>query len=189
MTKTISLLITIIFAGNIFAQEIATFTDKRDGEIYKTVKIGNQVWMAENIRYKANEGHYFIYKTNKETNIKNGYLYNWTTAQKVCPTDWKLPSENDFKSLINYYKNDKGKNATFKSITSNNNNSFSALLSGYRDYKGFVHKDKFSLFWSSTDITDEHAWLLSIEKKKKKVWTHPYHTKGVACSIRCLKDE
>ena len=59
-----------------------TFTDARDGETYRTIQIGNQVWMAENLRFKT-DGSYA--PNNDESNVaKFGRLYTWTKApQKV----------------------------------------------------------------------------------------------------------
>ena len=55
-----------------------TFTDARDGETYRTVKIGGQTWMAENLRFKA-DGCFA--PDNDEANVKKfGRLYTWTTA-------------------------------------------------------------------------------------------------------------
>ncbi len=56
-----------------------TFTDDRDGKIYKTVKIGAKIWMAENLNYATNTGSWC-----PNCNIY-GRFYNWKTANNVCP--------------------------------------------------------------------------------------------------------
>ena len=88
------------------------FVDIRDGEIYKTVDIGNQTWFAENLRYKQSG-----YDTPKDGNILMGYLYDFKTAagvesynrekrstpyQGVCPKGWHIPTAGDWQELFDY---------------------------------------------------------------------------------------
>ena len=60
-----------------------SFTDPRDGQKYKTVKIGDQVWMAEKLKYKGNDS------------------YSWDKALVACPEGWRLPNKKDASTLIN----------------------------------------------------------------------------------------
>jgi len=111
---------------------VSTYTDKRDGKVYKIVKIGSQVWFAENLNYAAEgskcygeDGRIFIkilverddnnkikgFKEITETLTdaeiqancaKYGRLYNWETALKACPDGTHLPTDEEWAMLENY---------------------------------------------------------------------------------------
>lgn len=107
-----------------------SIVDERDGKIYKTVKIGNQEWMAENLNYSNNIiSEYSTCYKNDSTKCKvAGRLYNWLAAidsvtlndagtdfvcgngkkcdlstkkQGICPKGWHLPSQEEWTVLIN----------------------------------------------------------------------------------------
>lgn len=85
-----------------------------EGNSYKTVIIGNQVWMAENLRTtKYNDGSnipinkkdatssYYWYDNDIKYKVPYGALYNWYTVKtgKLCPTGWHIPSDSEWSSL------------------------------------------------------------------------------------------
>lgn len=74
-----------------------TLKDSRDKNEYKTIAIGNQVWMKENLRFDV-DGKRLCYGGDKDCK-KYGSVYDWKTAQKVCPEGWHLPSMEEWDSL------------------------------------------------------------------------------------------
>jgi uncharacterized protein (TIGR02145 family) len=121
---TLMIVAMIAFILNLNAQETGKFTDERDSHIYKWVKIGNQIWMAENLAFlpkisiyseeSTNNDFYYIYKY-KGTELEKaktkkwykhtGVLYNWVSAQKACPSGWHLPSSPEWHELVNFLAN------------------------------------------------------------------------------------
>ena len=75
-----------------------TLKDSRDGQIYKTVKIGSLTWMAENLNYETENS--YCYKDNEANCSKYGRLYPWSAANSACPTGWRMPSQTEWISLI-----------------------------------------------------------------------------------------
>ena len=119
------LIILAALSAAAFAQQGATgtFTDSRDGQTYRTVRIGNQTWMAENLNYDVPDVSTDVCYNNNPTSCNTyGRLYDWATVmglpstcnsntcasqvqtrhQGICPAGWHVPSDAEWTALINF---------------------------------------------------------------------------------------
>jgi len=110
-----------------------------EDQTYKTVKIGEQIWMAENKSYNV-EGSECYDDDEANCNIY-GRLYDWDMAQLVCPSGWHLPSIFEWAKLID-------------------------SIGGTNDH-GFVSEDGY--WWSSTAINDTTAEAIHIQNNVKSI--------------------
>ena len=125
MLRTITIIISFysicIFGIISDVNKPEKMVDKRDGQIYKIVKIGNQIWMAENLRYgkmvsMENQIDNNIIETSSYDNDTNnlkiyGGLYTWDEAmqygnskdvQGVASDGEHIPSADEWQQLIEY---------------------------------------------------------------------------------------
>ena len=114
-----------------------------DGNVYKTITIGNQTWMAENLRvtkYRNGDlipniidtatwsaawsnlttGAYCNYNNDPNNSITYGRLYNWYVIKdprNVAPLGWHIPSEDEWKQLSNFLGGDNVSGGKLKEIS------------------------------------------------------------------------
>lgn len=75
-----------------------SFKDDRDGTEYQSVQIGDQWWMAENLKFL--QGEAVCYKNDSTNCDKYGRLYSWDEAEKACPPGWHLPQVSEVETLL-----------------------------------------------------------------------------------------
>lgn len=222
MKKVLFFLLMFLLSGSLFSQEEVklksgrtiivntdgtwvykqeninnTFTDSRDGHVYKIVTIGKQTWMAENLAYKASSGCWAY--NNEQNNVATyGYLYNWETAKKVCPVGWHLPSDVEWTTLTDYLGGASVAGGKLKEIgathwnntktQATNETYFTALPGGYRYNDGiFSNIGSHGNWWSATEDSTTNAYYQHMDCYDSNV----YRSHGVGSygfSVRCVRD-
>lgn len=191
-----------------------------DGNIYKTVTIGEQEWMAENLNvthYKDGteislvedkvdwvalgnntiDDAYCYY--NNDNNSQYGALYTYAAAINACPSDWHLPSNEDWETLIQYIESDgfsdvgkamKGK-IWIDGERGTDNYGFSALPGGFRSSTDgtFYYEGAFTSWWSSTpdDSDSVFTYTYSLSSNNNAIKSISAF-KSIGYSVRCIKD-
>jgi uncharacterized protein (TIGR02145 family) len=157
-----------------------------DGNHYTTVKIGNQWWMAENLKVihfrngeaipyvnedttwiNLTKGALCSYKNDFENELIFGLIYNGYAvidSRKLAPSGWHIPSEHEWRTLIDFLGGESIAGGKLKSIGTNywqnpnigatNESGFSALPGGNRDYYNncqFYTLGTNTSFWSSSN--------------------------------------
>ena len=183
------------------------FTDIRDAQSYEYVKIGKQIWMAENLAFKTSSGSWAY--DNDENNVDTyGRLYDWETAIKACPEGWHLPSDDEWKQLeiylgmsesevgaMNWRGIDEGKKMKSTSGWHNNDNGtnfsgFNGLPGGNRDTDGsFDYLGRNCDWWSSSINSSKVkvVWGRGLDFGSDQVNRGRGNKEG-GVSIRCVKD-
>lgn len=189
----------MIIAMNSEAQLTGIFIDNRDGKNYKTIKIGTQTWMAENLAYKTESGCW-AYNNDQDNVVLYGYLYNWETARQVCPKGWHLPKDVEWSILTSYLggvsiaggKMKESDTIHWQSPNSEASNKcgFNGLPGGTRYKDGtFYGLGRGGYWWSSTGSYSNNAWNRILYFESGAVHRNTNYYKPYGLSVRCIKDE
>jgi len=236
MKKTITLL--ILFIGVVFLSSCRNKSDKAnksevspseqtqyivediDGNVYKTVKIGNQTWMTKNLKTsRFNDGTpiplvtdgaawaalttpAYCWYNNDSVSYKNTYgaLYNGYAVMtgKLCPTDWHVPTDEEWTKLIKYlggesYAGDRLKETgtdywVSPNTGATNESGYTALPGGLRYHDGIFHDFGFSgYWWTSTEYSDTRAFFRYMDYEYSNVFGFN-NSKNIGFSVRCVRD-
>lgn len=192
-----------------------------EGNSYKTIGIGTQIWMAENLRStrfndstlisnisdsllwgNLTSSAYCWYNNDTSMRIPYGALYNWYSinTDKLCPTGWRIPTEEDWTILINRLGGDLVASGKLKVIGTDywnkpnagasNSSMFNAVPSGSSwsgSFSGFGRYCNFATVFedetSNSNIFNISLWY----NRAYMVYDSPI-TKTTGVSVRCIKN-
>lgn len=212
-TKFFLLIVIIIFGASLSLSQVTDI----DGNAYKTVIIGNQEWMAENLKVE----HYrngdpiprvqdqrdwsklitsaWCYYENDATNgIIYGNLYNWfvvNDTRGLAPEGWHVPSANEWNILIDYLGGWEVAGSKLKAKTlwdspnkgATNKTGFTGLPGGLL-YSGYFQGIGFiTYYWSSTEYGSFKAYLYTLSSFSTAMDEWP-ESQRLGISVRCIKD-
>lgn len=155
MNRIIFSSVLLLFTGLFFnfsnISGIKTINDSRDGQVYKTVEIDQQVWFAENLNFKTPKS--VCYKKQKKNCEKHGRLYPFDELKMACPIGWRVPNIEDWKRLKNNFSDNPildllDKNGWKNSEKHRNNSGLSLQGAGYQFKRRlFIGEAKATTLW------------------------------------------
>jgi uncharacterized protein (TIGR02145 family) len=184
-----------------------------DGYEYYTIQIGNQLWMAENLRvthYKNGdeikngkgssyqEGLYTIYSNSLKNDLLYGKLYNWAAVMDprgICPSGWHVPGDMEWTELTDYLGGENLAGEKMKTTYGWNSDGFGTNESGFSGLPGgylwqfgqFINLGADGNWWSSDEYDAVLAWHRNLNYLNS-VAGRFNNDKAFGFSIRCLKD-
>jgi uncharacterized protein (TIGR02145 family) len=189
-------------------------TDERDGQIYHTVLIGNQCWMAQNLNIgvpvdgSGNQENNSIiekycYNDFEDNCTSFGGLYQWHEMmqyastpgiQGICPPGWHIPTDAEWTVLTAYLGGEPVAGGPMKftdlwqtpNTGATNSSEFSALPAGMKTDYGFDTFTTNAYFWSSTISADTNAYTRRLGYSTAAV-TRTVISRLNGSSVRCVK--
>jgi uncharacterized protein (TIGR02145 family) len=169
------------------------FTDERDSQNYKWVKIGSQIWMAQNLNYTTNT-HSRIYNNNDSNGQLYGRLYSFDVLLQACPKGWHVPTDTEWMLLekdlgLAYAESGAvgSRGDIAKKFLPGGIAGFNVLFGGWYTADGhFADLGLSAYFWSSTGYGTPIAYH-QIKKNKTGVYRNIIG-REYGLSLRCVKD-
>ena len=215
------------------ALSYGTVTDQ-DGNSYYTIQIGGQEWMAQNLRTTTyangdpiqnvtndtqwgglTTGAWAHYENNGSYENPYGKLYNWYAVadpRNVCPTNWHVPTDAEWNTLVNYLDPNNGNNGEysgtaggmmkstgtqywqdtfgFNNESATNESGFSGLPGGgrYNDLGGyFGNLSNYLVLWSASESGAENAWGRYLSASLAGIDRDANNKRDGLC-VRCVRD-
>ncbi|MBN2858415.1 MAG: PEGA domain-containing protein [Candidatus Delongbacteria bacterium] len=189
--------------------EFGEFTDPRDNSVYKTVKIGDQTWFAENLRYKDVKG--VVKGTGLNSPKQNGLYYNYEGAQEACPPGWHIPSIEEVEELLEYLNDEYGpmsrvfltkylrsKDRWEENMSLGDPFGFNIVPAGWYQWGNFKWLNEAGAFWVSDKISSffsKDYYIMDTGKYttggigKVEVSTFDKKVDKFYVTARCVKDK
>jgi uncharacterized protein (TIGR02145 family) len=186
-----------------------------EGNVYNVIRIGNQLWMKENLKttkfndntdiqfiedsptWASMTSHAYCWPGNDPTKKDvYGGLYNYYTVStgKICPSGWKVPSDNDFITLRDYLGGNNVAGGKLKeaglvhwqspNLGATNESGFTALPAGYRNYENalFVNFGQYAHWYASNSLD----FMVNHYTTTAEIMNSGHYVLGF--SIRCTKE-
>jgi uncharacterized protein (TIGR02145 family) len=199
------------------ASALSNPVNDTDGNVYSTVNIGEQIWMAENLkttRYRDGTAiplitdntiwsslttpGYCWYNNSEDTYKTNyGALYNWyaVNTRNLCPAGYHVPTDEEWGALYTYLDGSGGKlketgiqHWASPNTGATNLTGFTALPGGKRHNNGsYLNIGLHGTWWSSSESYTNSAWERDMSSNDSRVG-RPSENMRVGASVRCLKD-
>jgi len=193
--------------------EFGEMTDSRDGQTYKTVKLGDQTWLAHNLNYETDDGSW-CYDDDPANCEIFGRLYDWEAAMAACPDGWHLASDGEWSALIKYLdpKADPS-SITESSIAggmlkatgtmedgtgpwkspnegATDASGFSSEAGGARYEDGsYIVLGMHAIYWTSSEYDANGVWFRILDYGIADIYRdYVGITKGMGISVRCMMD-
>ena len=187
--KTVQVTGDSVIVDSTYSKQSGVFLDLRDGQKYKWIKVGEQIWMTENLRFKDSLGCYAFQKRWKKAS-REGYLYTWEAAQNVAPEGWHIPSKEEYLELFQKFGTTNSSRIAFEQIVENENFNFKDRTGFYNSRKGsYLSSPR---FWTSSyglsAKKDTLYNFFGINFRGESSWVSFTGYKADAYSVRCVKD-
>ena len=181
-----------------------------DGNTYPVVRVGNQLWMAENLRVtRAPDGQPVIsyaYVGDPEREALYGRYYSWDaamngsrkeSAQGICPDGWHLPSDEEVKQMeiaLGMSRSEADiKNAwrgygTGTKIKMGGSSGLEIPMAGMRHVNGsIIYNNDWAFLYTSSE-SGSYAWRRCFREASTGVGRFDTYPKTYGFSVRCIKD-
>jgi uncharacterized protein (TIGR02145 family) len=182
------------------------FTDERDNKIYRYIKIGEQIWMAENLNYENPNTK--CYNDDPYNCTIFGRMYDFETAKTICPAGWHLPNDDDFLTLRDFVEkiNDctscagialKANSSIWTSHKGTDEFGFTALPGGFYRNGDFTQKNETAGFWSATEGNMQgsahfryftNSFAGSKSSLNNSLNLAGFYIDNAFANVRCIKD-
>ncbi|MFW5850786.1 MAG: FISUMP domain-containing protein [Bacteroidota bacterium] len=183
-----------------------------DGNSYPIIKLGEQIWMQENLRVKhkpdgTNITECYDYDNNPDNSEIYGKLYTWNalmngnfqeSTQGICPDGWHVPSDEEWKELeifLGMTRSDADLNNIWRGVgigtalLEGGSSNFDILLSGRMSSTGtFSLLNSMEYQWTSTASGNTNAFRRCFAASDTKVGRWDTFPKTYAFSVRCVKN-
>ena len=181
-----------------------------DGNTYGFVRIGDQVWMNQNLRVTrapdSTEITSYVYDNDISNAKKYGRLYSWDVAmngsveekaQGLCPCGWHIPSDEEFKilemslgmseaetNMVNVWRG----SPVGTKLKAGGESGYDAYMAGQHYNGRFRLIDQWEYMWTSSEYGNS-AWRRCLSSSRSTIGRYNTFTKSYGFSVRCVKDD